>query len=177
METNPSKIEDALEATHPEQFEVQAPAREDGTPDVPAPKVDLTQPQTWVRVPGPQHIPNLPKPGDIRIEWHLTILNSEGLVHASDDVQTKRGIDGPNHAKTVALSIQKVLEGGLYEPMLADVQAYGQRRLDEIAKKTQTFREAPVPQITTSSSVPSEPPPFAHEQPLMPPPPNPSAKI
>ena len=177
METNPSKLDDALEATQPEQFEAQVPEREDSTPDVPAPTVDLTQPQTWVRVPGPQHVPNLPKPGDIRIEWHLSITNSEGLVHASDDVQTKRGIDGPNHAKTVAQSIQKVLEGGLYEPMLADVQAYGQHRLDDIAKKTQTLRETSVPQITASSSVTTEPPPFAHEQPLMPPAPNPSAKI
>jgi len=169
MEPNPNKIEDALEATQPEQFETQHPEREDGSPDVN--KVDYNQSQTWVRVPGPKHVTDLPKPGDIRIEWNVMITSSEGVIHVSEDAVNKRAIDGPNHAKTVALSIQKVLEGSFYEPMLADVQAYGARRLDAIATRTQTLREAaPVAQLPDFG-------PASYEQPLMPAPPNPSAKI
>lgn len=178
MEPNPSKIEDALEATQPEQFDAATPEREDGTPDATTPKIDLTQPQVWVRVPGPDHVPNLPKPGDISIEWSVQICNSQGVVFTSQEHYVKRQIDGPNHAKTVAQSIQKVLEGSLYEPMIADVQAYGARRLDEIAAKTQTLRDSPVvPQLTAGTPEAATPPPYTNQEPVLPPPPNPSAKL
>jgi len=175
METNPSKLDDALETTHPEQFECRSFESGYSAPEVQEQKLDPNQPQVWCRVPGGHCIPNLPKLGDIRVEWHMTISNSLGVIHTSDEVHTKRGIDGPNQAGTVATSIQKVLEGGLYEPMIADVQAYGARRLDEIAKKTQTLRETPA-QISNQSST-QYVPAYAYEQPVMPPPPNPSAKI
>lgn len=174
METNPSKLDDALETTHPEQFECRSFEIEYSEPVVQ--KLDPNQPQSWCRVPGDQYIPNLPKLGDIRVEWHMTISNSLGVIHTSDEVHTKRGIDGPNQASTVAVSIQKVLEGGLYEPMIADVQAYGARRLDEIAKKTQTLRDTPA-QISNQSSTRHVPAAYSYEQPVMPPPLNPSAKI
>lgn len=165
---------DALPPEPPKPLGEPPPAEEPGDTlsdpvEVIAP-LDPHAPMRWIEQDGPPRERKLPAAGQIHIQWQMIITGHQGVIYENAYDFVHRNIDSPAHVHKVGESIQKIIQGTLFDPLGEDLSLYTVTRCGQVSVKA-----PPAPQAL--NQIADSPPLAPQEMTPMPPPLNPGAKI